>query len=101
MLAKALAREAKATFFNISASSLTSKWHGEAEKLVRALFAVAKELQPAVIFIGALCNWSSSVELYHVHDILNCWALADEIDSIMSERSTSEHEASRHVPGLL
>lgn len=36
LLAKALAREANATFFNISASSLTSKWHGEAEKLVSA-----------------------------------------------------------------
>ena len=35
LLAKALASEAQATFFNISASSLTSKWHGEAEKLVR------------------------------------------------------------------
>ena len=34
LLAKALAHEAKSTFFNISASSLTSKWHGEAEKLV-------------------------------------------------------------------
>ena len=34
LLAKALASEAQATFFNISASSLTSKWHGEAEKLV-------------------------------------------------------------------
>ncbi len=37
LLAKALANEAKSTFFNISASSLTSKWHGEAEKLVRSL----------------------------------------------------------------
>ena len=35
LLAKALAAEARATFFAISASSLTSKWHGEAEKLVR------------------------------------------------------------------
>ncbi|CAA6664060.1 unnamed protein product [Spirodela intermedia] len=50
MIGKAIAGEAKATFFYISASSLTSKWIGEGEKLVRALFGVASCRQPAVIF---------------------------------------------------
>ena len=41
LIGKALAHQAKATFFSISASSLTSKWIGEGEKLARTLFAVA------------------------------------------------------------
>lgn len=73
MIGKAIAGEAKATFFYISASSLTSKWIGEGEKLVRALFGVAHCRQPAVIFV-------------------------DEIDSLLSQRkSEGEHESSRRL----
>lgn len=73
LLAKAVATEAGANFMSINTSNITSKWFGDAEKLARALFTLARKLEPAIIFI-------------------------DEVDSILRARGdASEHEASRRV----
>ena len=72
MIAKAVATECKCTFFSISASSLTSKYLGESEKLVRALFQLAYEMQPSVVFI-------------------------DEVESILSKRKEGENDAMKRL----
>lgn len=72
MIGKCIASQCKATFFSISASSLTSKWVGEGEKMVRALFYLARKMQPSVVFI-------------------------DEIDSLLNKRTENENEGSRRI----
>jgi vacuolar protein-sorting-associated protein 4 len=71
LLAKATAAEVEATFFNVSAASIISKWLGESEKLVRTLFTLAREKQPSIIFV-------------------------DEVDALAGARG-GEHDAMRRV----
>ena len=59
MLAAATANEMDGYFINVDASSLMSKWLGEAEKNVSKLFAMAnnlseKENKPVILFIDEL-----------------------------------------------
>eukprot|EP00850_Spirogloea_muscicola_P019691 SM000196S05383 [mRNA] locus=s196:160666:169231:- [translate_table: standard] len=73
MLAKAVATEAGANFINISMSSILSKWLGEAEKSIQAIFSVASKISPTVVFI-------------------------DEVDSLLGKRGQwGEHETMRKV----
>ncbi|KAI4329764.1 hypothetical protein MLD38_028112 [Melastoma candidum] len=73
MLAKAVATEAGANFINISMSSISSKWFGEGEKYVKAVFSLASKIAPSVIFI-------------------------DEVDSMLGRRENpGEHEAMRKM----
>jgi SpoVK/Ycf46/Vps4 family AAA+-type ATPase len=71
MLVKAVAHESQCILFACTASALTSKWHGEGEKLVRTLFRMASDVAPSILFF-------------------------DEIDALLSSRKAEgEHEASR------
>nr|POF16811.1 protein msp1 [Quercus suber] len=72
MLAKALARESGAAFLNLHISTLTEKWYGDSNKLVAAVFSLARKLQPSIVFI-------------------------DEVDAVLGQRRSGEHEASGMV----
>ncbi|KXZ52238.1 hypothetical protein GPECTOR_10g869 [Gonium pectorale] len=72
-LAKAFAREAGFWFLDVTASSIQSRWYGEANRAVAAVFSLARKLQPCVVFI-------------------------DEVDALLDLRhATGESEASRQV----
>ena len=69
---KSYLAKAKGRFFSVSAANIVSKFMGESERLIKALFELARKNKPAVIFI-------------------------DEIDSVLSARTDGENEATRRL----
>ncbi|RBI63384.1 peptidase [halophilic archaeon] len=72
MLAKAVANQTDATFIKMAGSELVQKFIGEGARLVRDLFELAAEREPAVIFI-------------------------DEIDAVASKRTDSKTSGDAEV----
>ena len=51
MLARAIARTARANFISVNVADVQSKWFGETPKLVEAVFSLARKNSPCVIFV--------------------------------------------------
>ncbi len=76
MLARIIAAQADAAFFEISGPEIFSKWYGQSEELLRRIFDTAAKEKRAIIFF-------------------------DEIDSVAAHRDDDAHEASRRVVAQL
>lgn len=76
MLARIIANNTDARFYEVSGPQVFSKWYGESEEILRKLFERAAKQGPAIIFF-------------------------DEIDSVAGQRAEESHEASRRVVAQL
>lgn len=76
LLARTAASEAGVAFLNACCADLTSKFVGGSEKLVRSLFARARELAPSLVFL-------------------------DEVDSIASTRESDKSVADQRLTNQL
>ena len=76
MLARIIASQADAAFYEISGPEIFSKWYGQSEELLRKLFEAAQRQGNAIIFF-------------------------DEIDSVAGQRDDESHEASKRVRGTV
>ena len=76
LIAKAVATESQAQFYEISGPEIVSKYYGDSEEKLREIFKEAEKNAPAIIFI-------------------------DEIDSIAPKRDESKGEMERRVVAQL
>lgn len=76
LLARALASEADAAFYAVTAADITSKWYGGGEKRIREIFETAAKQPRAIIYF-------------------------DEIDAIVPDRVKGTHEATGRMMSVM
>jgi transitional endoplasmic reticulum ATPase len=76
MLARIIANNTDAQFYDVSGPEVFSKWYGESEEILRKLFEDAAKQERAIVFF-------------------------DEIDSVAGQWADESHEASRRVVAQL
>lgn len=91
-IVKALATETEATFISVSSADLVSRYLGESEKLIRALFELAKvsEWLSLQVVLFLVCRPALQERRPSV-------VFIDEVDAICSTRKDSEHEEVRRL----
>ncbi|KAM0245160.1 hypothetical protein ACHAQJ_010633 [Trichoderma viride] len=91
MLAKAVAKESGANMLEVSGASINDKWVGESEKLIRAVFTLAKKLTPCVVFIDEADSLLASRSMFtnrashreHINQFLKEWDGIEETNAFI------------------
>ncbi|KND92717.1 ATPase family AAA domain-containing protein 1-A [Tolypocladium ophioglossoides CBS 100239] len=91
MLAKAVAKESGANMLEISGATINDKWVGESEKLIRAVFTLAKRLSPCVVFIDEADSLLANRSMFsnrpshreHINQFLKEWDGMEETNAFI------------------
>lgn len=59
LLAKAIAKECGASFINVNLATIMSKYVGDSEKMVQAIFSLAHKLSPCIVFVDEMDGFLS------------------------------------------
>ncbi|KAG5981938.1 hypothetical protein E4U55_002472 [Claviceps digitariae] len=91
MLAKAVAKESGANMLEISGATINDKWVGESEKLIRAVFTLAKRLEPCVVFLDEADSLLANRSMFsnrvshreHINQFLKEWDGLEETNAFL------------------
>lgn len=91
MLAKAVAKESGANMLEISGATINDKWVGESEKLIRAVFTLAKKYSPCVVFIDEADSLLANRSMFsnrpshreHINQFLKEWDGMEETNAFI------------------